>query len=196
MINAFEVDIDQATESDASSPYWLVMGGEIGAVCHCKRCGLSLKMDLPQSLDCVLKAMEVFGANHHECQEGEFVEPRPTTPEVWLSGRDTGTSSLAIYAVMTSTVSPHGRYDVPCDPQDFGRCYRLLNLFPDWKYRLGDISFRFPQWKPIIAAWPELTALYEEEMHGKVAPKLYVRLTELRMSTKLITRSLWNVSGQ
>jgi hypothetical protein len=73
-------------------------------------------------------------------------------------------------------------HDVPCDPDDFGRCYRLLRLFPTWRARLGEVSAKYPRWKPMVDAWDELTALYEEEIpkHYGPAHKLYARMLQLR----------------
>lgn len=98
----------------------------------------------------------------------------PITPEEWLLGNDTGVSSVAIYAAMTGS-----RYDrrLPCypyDPYDFGRCYRLLALFPAWQARMPEVAVRFPEWGPLVAIWPELTAMYEvllkaRAQHGEPA---------------------------
>ena len=104
------------------------------------------------------------------------------TPIDWLLSGDTGISSKTILAVMTRSKmgEPFGP-DVPHDPSDFGRCYRLLALFPGWRARLPEVAEKFPAWGPMVLAWGELTALYEEEIKnasGK-APKLYKRMQEL-----------------
>lgn len=93
-------------------------------------------------------------------------------PEDWLASDDTGISSETIYVALRG-LSPQGRdrYDIPHDPSDFGRCYRLLKLFPEWRLRLQEVADRFPKWGPMVAAWPRLEALYEtilaaEAQHG------------------------------
>ena len=102
------------------------------------------------------------------------------TPIDWLLGGDTGTSSRTICAVMTGSKlsGPFGA-DVPHDPDDFGRCYRLLVLFPAWRARLQEVADAYPMWGPLVAAWDELTALYEEESRNRTAPKLYARIQVL-----------------
>ena len=108
------------------------------------------------------------------------------TPIEWLLSNDTGISSKTICAVMTNskigidTSLP----DIPYDPADFGRCYRLLKLFPEWRPRLPEVAAWFAAWEPMVAAWDELTNLYEEEIKNEsgVAPKLYERMQELRKS--------------
>jgi len=100
----------------------------------------------------------------------------------WLQGKDTGISSKTIFAVMTGTVDM-GPFSggIPYDPSDFGRCYRLLQHFPQWRARLPEVARRHPEWGPMVEAWDELTALYEQEApnHRGTAPKLYERMQEL-----------------
>ena len=76
----------------------------------------------------------------------------------WYTGGDTGISSETIFEVMTGI--PVKRRDVPYDPDDFGRCHRLLKIFPLWKSRLHEVAERFPKWKPLIDNWDQLESLY------------------------------------
>lgn len=96
----------------------------------------------------------------------------------WRHGGDVGTSSLTIWSVMTDTPSG-GRYDIPHDPDDFGRCHRLLEQFPEWRPRLGEVARLFKKWQPLVDSWDELTALYLKELPSGRAPKLYDRMKQL-----------------
>ncbi len=103
----------------------------------------------------------------------------------WLTGRDTGVSSKTIAAVLAGAVDPHARaftYDVPADPDDFGRCYRLLLLMPEWRARLPEVAERFPAWTPLVDAWDELTAMYERAVASGTgrADEMYQRMRELQ----------------
>lgn len=105
------------------------------------------------------------------------------TPIEWLMGSDRGISSETILSVMMD-VPMAGRYgpDIPHDPSDFGRCYRLLKHFPEWRDRLPEVAEKYPAWRPLVEEWDALTALYEEEIKrpdGR-APELYRRMKELR----------------
>lgn len=111
-----------------------------------------------------------------------------TTLLEWALGNDTGISSMTICAVMTGTpINPRFGPDVPHDPSDFGRCYRLLALFPTWRNRLPEVAERYPIWGPMVEAWDELTALYEVEALNTsgAAPLLYARMVELRDAGRL-----------
>lgn len=108
------------------------------------------------------------------------------TPIEWLLSDDTGISSETICAVMTGSTIP--RADVPYDSGDFGRCYRLLKLFPEWVERMPEVGQKFPEWGPMVAEWQKLTSMYEaccdadgRLIRANVRPqqKLHGRLVEL-----------------
>lgn len=104
----------------------------------------------------------------------------------WISGRDTGASSIAIWAHMMGAKSDGSH---PLDPADFGRCYRLLVYVPEWAPRIGEMAVYSTTWLLLSGAWFELTALFERETgcaglatynaRGN-APELYARMLELR----------------
>ena len=103
----------------------------------------------------------------------------------WLHNGDTGTSSLTIWSVMTGCRPPQSHFsaDVPHDPDDFGRCYRLLKVMPEWRERLPEVATKHKTWAPLVAAWDEMTALYEQELPSGRAPLLYKRMQELRKAS-------------
>lgn len=99
----------------------------------------------------------------------------------WLQNGDTGISSRTIwYTLMHRNFPPRDWPDIPADPDDFGRCYRLLKVMPEWRARLPEVALRFPSWKPLVDAWDELTLLYEKELPTGRATNLYQRMQELR----------------
>lgn len=158
---------------------WVVMGGKPGEIGYCSRCGQGLTVNLPQPIPIFVACPEAFAKMHSGCKPRQYHEKPAQTPIEWASGRDTGTSSLTIYSILTGLPSPHGHYSVPWDPADFGRCYRLLKLFPAWRGRLGEVAEKEPTWKPLVREWDALTRLYEEELPKGKAPKLYDRMKEL-----------------
>jgi len=89
--------------------------------------------------------------------------------ERWVGGGDTGTSSLTIWAVLMNRISPHGRLDIPYDPDDLGRCYRLLRIKPEWEARLAEVAEAVPRWRPFVREWDKLIALFEDDVQN--APK-------------------------
>ncbi len=96
----------------------------------------------------------------------------------WLLGTDTGLSSvtllwafgksrLAVDGARNRLRGSHG--NPPGDTDDFGRCYRLLSIFPEWRAGLLDITFPCrlsADWRPLRSAWPELEYLYRKTETG------------------------------
>jgi hypothetical protein len=99
----------------------------------------------------------------------------------WLLGPDTGTSSLTIFSVLSEKHAGRAMVRVrhglgpspPWDPDDFGRCYRLLEMFPAWKERMQEVADRYPTWAKLVQDWGYLWALWEEESPSGECPKLY-----------------------
>jgi hypothetical protein len=113
-----------------------------------------------------------------ETAEGDAIE--------WLTNGDTGTSSETIWSVMMDRPITRPRWfpDTPHDPDDFGRCYRLLNVMPSWRARLPEVGAKYPIWRPLVEAWDELTALWEAELPSGRLPKLYARIQELKATVE------------
>jgi hypothetical protein len=103
----------------------------------------------------------------------------------WICGHDTGTSSKTIFSVMTGVEAI--RADVPYDPDDFGRCYRLLALVPEWRPRLQEVADRYAEWGPMVREWDQLTAEYITAKNSPPEPstrqdawsKLYEHMSKL-----------------
>jgi hypothetical protein len=110
---------------------------------------------------------------------------------LWLLSSDTGISSKAIFRAMIGF--PPQDKCTPCDPSDFGRCYRLLKMFPEWEARvkeLGTLIDYSPKvngeqrpnlWQIFADNYKKLCEMYEEECVGDYwkAPKLYKFMKDL-----------------
>lgn len=134
-------------------------------------------------------------------------------PNEWILSSDTGVSSKTIWAVMMGVAIAPGQrcgfasrtldltYDIPFDPADFGRCHRLLKLFPDWRSGIARMGEIFPKWKPMADRWDELERLYEEERPSGKCPKLYDLMKTLREEGMLLegwtktSSSSWEFKG-
>jgi hypothetical protein len=97
----------------------------------------------------------------------------------WLFGQDVGSSSKAIWRHMVNVPEPAGwEMDAyPLDPDDLGRCVRLLDRFPEWRDRMPEMAEGHgPVWAALVPAWDEIVALYREEAPSHNAPKCYARM--------------------
>lgn len=110
----------------------------------------------------------------------------PAEAADWICGDDTGLSSCAIWSHMVN-----GRCDgrAPSDPDDLGRCLRLLAFMPEWAARIGEMAQYGAEWKYLLGIWPELCACMEAEVgidwaKGRSAPKTYALMSPPRMTPK------------
>ena len=107
-------------------------------------------------------------------------------PNEWIAGPDTGISSVTIWRHMMGLPKSREWHTdgVPLDPDDFGRCYRLLVAVPEWLPRVGEMAV-YAEWAPLVGAWDELTALYERDIdrsgphHRGRSDALYGRMQTL-----------------
>lgn len=155
----------------------LIPGGGIG----CAHCGVAQEVPYPIAIPVFVGMEKAFRKMHTRCRKGPGGEARFTYANAreWRESWDTGISSLTIYQVFAGGPLPRGGPGVPHDPADFGRCYRLLKVAPEWRARLSEVAVRYPEWTALLARWEELERLYEEELPTGSCPKLYVLLREL-----------------
>ena len=164
----------------------------------CTHCGEKYAMAMPAPVTLFASMCDTFDKEHRRCKL------RPTGPACtycfafghapkecpsleyggdvgrWIRGPDTGSSSLSLCARLTG--QGKGGVDAPLDADDFGRCYRFLKSFPQYRARIGEMR-AVDGWAKLVAAWDELEALYEEEYPSGMAPKLWARMRALRGET-------------
>lgn len=163
-----------------------------GSKCPCGKRATSTLMSKDgkrELLPCCTKCGLVFMWFKSALDADDATADAPISPELqkWFA-TDAGTSSMTIASVLVPDLRQaalarlNGRPDIPHDPDDFGRCYRLLKLVPGGAERMGEVVKEHPAWVGMAAAWPELTALYELEVpnHRGAAPKLYARMKQIR----------------
>ena len=95
----------------------------------------------------------------------------------WLLGRDRGISSETIFGVMVRIALDC--VDVPHDPADFGRCYRLLERFPEWKQRLQEMAEAWPAWAPFVREWSKMEEIYLRDLPTGRSDELFEFMRKL-----------------
>lgn len=100
----------------------------------------------------------------------------------WLATGEVGASSKTIAFVLSGqNASP---YDYPRDPSDLNRCIKLLDLYPEWRDRLGEVATLSPYWAALIERWADLEATFHEEAgpdwsKARSAPRTYNLMREI-----------------
>jgi hypothetical protein len=91
----------------------------------------------------------------------------------WLNMHDNGLSSEAIADVMAGIPFDRSRAAHPHDGADFGRCYRLLVLYPEWRARLHLMQGVSPYWDALVPRWDEIEEAYKADMVTKRGETCY-----------------------
>lgn len=158
--------------------------GDVYTKCGMKlRAGLSKRHSIAMNqaaATCVpCSAVAVAELQVKRVERGQ-INPAHAAYYDWADGPDAGISSKTIVRAITGASVIRWRMEgVPLDPSDFGRCVRVLERFPELKPQLHVVAEKYPEWRGLVDAWPELEALYAEELPTGKAPKLYARMQAL-----------------
>ena len=79
----------------------------------------------------------------------------------WLALCDNGLSSECIADTMCGIRGDNTRR--PYDGADFGRCERLLMLYPQWRARLPEMMAVNPAWAALVPRWDEVAAAWQAD---------------------------------
>lgn len=167
--------------------------GMAGNTMLCDHCGARQELTVPQPVGSVVALIKAWTKAHAKCTGNQRAFRDATSLSDWPESDDTGMSSKAIYRHMQRGPAfaedafrfGGARVPFPLDPGDFGRCYRLLALAPQWRGRMNEMAQHGGGWAALAPAWDELTAVYEAEVGATYrgsAPKLYARMKELLTS--------------
>ena len=136
----------------------------------CFNCGGSFKMNLPQPVTVASSQMKSFAKLHENCKK-TWVEPVVDTKgktekenaDWWLIHGEHGISSKTMFKYLDGRdIAEYERH--PCDPDDFSRCYKLLEAVPQWKSQLHKLKRISPVWAKLVDNWDKLTEMYEQNV--------------------------------
>ena len=110
----------------------------------------------------------------------------------WVCSDDVGLSSLEMARKLAPLAGlgecpkhryqTHGNY--PHDPDDLGRCLKLLRCVPELRAHLGAMAECGPVWAGYVAQWDEMERLFAEEALTKNCPKLYALMKTIESAVR------------
>jgi len=111
------------------------------------------------------KKTESFQSLHNDCEQ-TWLEPVADQSQSvkeksmwWIANGEHGMSSKTMWnCFMDNHAFPINH---PHDPDDFSRCYKLLEVVPEWKNELSKLKTLSHQWSALVDNWDELTRMYE-----------------------------------
>jgi len=122
--------------------------------------------------------LKQFDKDHKGCAK-TWEEPQPDMSASerdratwWAVGMNAsrGMSSQSMWWVLYHNGNaplPENKKQHPCDPDDFSRCHRLLEVVPEWKEKLHLMKAVSPVWKKLVENWDKLTEMYLQLVAGK-----------------------------
>lgn len=144
----------------------------------CLHCGDEHALPMPMSVDDFSNKTKAFNAIHGNCKK-TWTEPVVDKSLSfyqkamwWMDNGETGSSSKTMWNCFMQR--PTFPVNHPYDPDDFSRCYKLLETVPEWKTQLDRLRHLSPVWSNLVDNWDKLTSMYEENVktHWKNSKKI------------------------
>lgn len=132
----------------------------------CLNCGGEFALKFPLGTSEMTNKMKSFDELHKDC-EPTWVEPiADQSKDIeqkamwWIANGHVGMSSKTMWLhFMGQKIE---RVNHPYDPDDFSRCYKLLEAVPEWKLRILELAKLSTPWKNLSENWEKLTQMFEE----------------------------------
>ena len=136
----------------------------------CTCCGGNYKLNYPIDPIILGKKIKAFKSLHNDCPqtwtEPEADQTKSTQEKAmwWIANGDVGMSSKTMWNFfMKNKQFPINH---PHDPDDFSRCYKLLEAVPEWKILVPRLAVLSKEWKALSENWDKLTEMYEQNVRG------------------------------
>lgn len=132
----------------------------------CLNCGGEHKLVYPFTGNEMTKKVEAFNELHGDCEK-TWVEPQADQSQDvkekamwWMANGHKGMSSETMWNCLMGNKD----YPIyhPYDPDDFSRCWKLLEAVPEWKKELDKLKPLSEVWSNLVDNWDKLTEFYED----------------------------------
>lgn len=132
----------------------------------CTCCGGEHELVYPMPIKEFSNTCKAFDTLHKNCKQ-TYVEPKPDQDLAvkekamfWLNYGEKGMSSETMWNCLMG--NKNFSVNHPYDPSDFRRCHSLLEMVPEWRLRLDEVSKLSKQWKNLTKNWDKLTEMLLE----------------------------------
>lgn len=132
----------------------------------CENCGSQYPLVMPIGIKEMTQKIDAFNVLHGDClktwkepvaDQSQNVEQKAIW---WIANGRIGLSSNTMWlCFMNQKIE---RISHPYDPDDFSRCYALLQVVPEWKERILELGKLSIPWKNLSENWQKLTEMFEQ----------------------------------
>jgi hypothetical protein len=130
----------------------------------CLNCGGEFALKFPIAIDEMTKKTKAFDDLHKDCEK-TWLEPQANQSQSiiekanwWITNGHVGMSSKTMWSCFMGVQK--FQINHPYDPDDFSRCFKLLEAVPEWKERILELSSLSIPWKNLAENWDMLTLMY------------------------------------
>lgn len=154
----------------------------------CNNCGGEYSLIMPIVISEMYQKFDAFNALHKDClktwaqaivDQNKSIEQKAM---FWLVNGNVGASSKTMFNCLIG--NRNFAINHPYDPDDFSRCYELLEAVPEFKSRLYKLKRLSLEWSNIVDNWGKLIEYYENMLKVKKANGMYEFMQTLINPTK------------
>ena len=134
----------------------------------CFNCGGSYEIKEPIPVPIFTGIMKGFEEMHNDCEK-TWEEPKINSKldieqkiSWWWNNGERGMSSETMWNCLSG--KKDFKVSIPYDPDDFKRCYKLLEVIPEWKTELNKLKKLSKTWCNYVDNWELMTMMYESHL--------------------------------
>jgi hypothetical protein len=144
----------------------------------CSNCGSYQAVPFPIAIPLFTALNTAFIKMHKSCPK-TWEQPTVNSDlsvkqkaDWWLQNGERGISSETMFEALSGRLIG-ARGWTPSDPDDFRRCYLLLQAVPEWKSQLDMLRPLSTAWSNLVDNWDKLTVMLEEQIQTKKPNGMY-----------------------
>jgi hypothetical protein len=134
----------------------------------CLNCGGEFALQYPLAINEMTKKTKAFDDLHKDCKQ-TWTEPKADQSKDvqqkamwWMGSGEKGMSSETMWNCLMG--NKNFSVNHPYDPDDFKRCYKLLQAVPEWKAEIHKLKPLSKAWSNLVDNWDKLTEMFEENV--------------------------------
>ena len=137
----------------------------------CDKCGGEFTIKYPIGIKEMVEKTKAFETLHIDCEQTYEESKVDLSRELldrayhWVFKGETGLSSKTMWNCFMAVERGYP-INIPHDPDDFSRCYKLLEALPEWKSQISKLKRLSPEWERLVDNWDELTSMWEKKDAG------------------------------
>jgi hypothetical protein len=125
----------------------------------CDKCGEKFIIKYPIEIKKIVKKAKSFEALHESCNIDKDLINKANE---WLKIGEANSSSITMWNCLMLKPKFY-LISYPKDPDDFSKCYKLLEAIPEWKAKLYYLKRISPVWWRLVDNWDKLTEMHENK---------------------------------